>query len=106
MILVYAAPTMFMVAHVRNLLEAEGIDCHVRNEFLSAGAGELPPTEVWPEVWVVDDTQAERARQLIAEATRDGGTGPMDTWQCPVCGEHVDGNFGQCWKCGGVRVDG
>ena len=64
--LVFTAPTMFMVAHIRNLLEAQGIECHIRNEFLSAGAGELPPTEVWPEVWVADDAQAERARRLIA----------------------------------------
>jgi hypothetical protein len=50
MIRVYAAPTMAMVAHVRAVLEGEGIACVVRNEFLGAGAGELPPIECWPEV--------------------------------------------------------
>ena len=103
--LVYAAPTMFMVAHIRNLLEAEGIACHVRNEFLSAGAGELPPTEVWPEVWVVEDTQAERAQRLIAEATKDSGAEPAQPWRCHACAEELDGNFAQCWKCGALRTD-
>jgi hypothetical protein len=104
MILIYTAPTLFMVAHVRNLLEAEGIACHVRNEFLSVGGGELPPTEVWPELWVVDDSQAEHALRLIAEVIKGNGA-EEKSWQCPVCNEDVDGNFGQCWKCGAMRAE-
>lgn len=103
MILVYTAPSMFMVAHIRNLLEVEGIECRVRNEFLSSGAGELPPTEVWPEVWIVDDGQEARARRLIADATTEDAT--LESWRCPVCDETIDGNFGQCWKCGAMRPD-
>lgn len=103
MILVYTAPTMFMAAHVRNLLGAEGIACHVRNEFLSSGAGELPPTAVWPEVWIMDDRQEERARQLIAEVITANAAEAGDVWRCPVCSETIDGNFDQCWKCGAMR---
>ena len=101
MTLVYTASTLFMATHMRNLLEAEGIACHMRNEFLGSGAGELPPTETWPEVWVVDDGQAERARALVADAMAAADAG--EAWRCPACREEVDGNFGQCWKCGAVR---
>src|SRR5437016_10930756 len=70
MMCVYTAQTITIVANVRNVLEANGIPCVLRNEFLSAGFGGLPPIQGWPEVWVANDSDAERARQLIAEATK------------------------------------
>ena len=52
MMCVYTAQTITIVANVRNVLEANGIPCVLRNEFLSAGFGGLPPIQGWPEVWV------------------------------------------------------
>ena len=104
MIRVFSDPTIATVWNVKNALEANGIPCVLRNEFLNAGFGCLPPLWGWPEVWVANDSDAERARQLIAEATGtpDPATEP---WRCRHCGEEVDGIFAQCWNCWAGRQD-
>ena len=103
LIRVYTARTIAMVGHIKNVLEASGIPCFLRNEFLSAGFGELhPPSECWPEVWVTNDSDAERALELLSESTpdREPAEGP---WRCPRCGEEVDAIFAECWNCGAER---
>jgi hypothetical protein len=89
---------MLQVAHIRNFLEAEGIRCRLRNEFLAGAAGELPPIQCWPEVWV-DDLYAQRARELVAELVEQDRDDVASPWQCPSCGEWVEGNFRLCWNC-------
>jgi Putative prokaryotic signal transducing protein len=101
---IYTAQTAAMVAPVKDHLEANGIPCVLRNEFLSAGRGELPPIECWPEVWVADDSDAQRARQLVAEATQ-GPDPAAEPWRCARCGEEVEAVFAQCWKCGAEQQD-
>jgi hypothetical protein len=92
-----------MVGQVKNALEANGIACVLRNEFLSAGLGELHSSgECWPEVWVVNDRDAERARQLLTEASQ-GADPPGEPWRCGRCGEEVDADFAECWNCGRER---
>ena len=102
MIRIYTAQNIALVAPVRNLLEANGIPCILRNDFLSAGRGELPPIECWPEVWVTNDSDAERARELVAEATR-GADPAAEPWRCTRCGEEVDAVFAECWNCRAER---
>ncbi|MCE2543243.1 MAG: DUF2007 domain-containing protein, partial [Acidobacteria bacterium] len=49
---IYSAPVLAQVAHMRQVLEMEGIECRIQGEFRSGAAGEIPPTEAWPELWV------------------------------------------------------
>ena len=87
---------------VRSVLEAAGIHCVVRNQYLSGALGDLPVNECWPQVWVLSDDHAPRALRLIAQALpRDGANG--ECWHCPDCGEQLEPQFGQCWQCGAVR---
>ena len=102
MLLVYSSPNPLMVAHIRNLLEVEFIDCLVKNEYLSGAAGELPPTEAWPELWVTEPRDHERARVIVANALREPST--SEQWTCPQCGEVSEGQFTECWKCGYSRL--
>ncbi len=95
--LVYTAQNGMLVGHLRNILEAEGIHCFTRNEYLSGGAGELPPTETWPELWV-DERDATMAEQLVREFTAEADETPP--WRCENCGEENEGQFALCWKCG------
>lgn len=99
--LLYSAPNTLQVGHIRNLLEAEGIACQLRNEFLSGGMGELPPTEAWPELWV-DEWDLARAQQLL-EAFLQEPAATLPEWVCPVCGERIEGQFSACWRCGRER---
>lgn len=102
MVRVYSAPTLAKVAIVQSVLETSGIACEVRNETLGSAFGELPWAECWPEVWVIDDADVERARELIAEAT-EPGTSAEEPWRCRRCREEVDANLGECWSCGAER---
>ena len=91
---VYTAQTT-MAGNVQNVLEANGIPCVLRNEFLSACFGGLPPIQFGPEVWVANDADVERARQLIAEATKAPAP-RKEPWRCRHCDEEVDAIFAQC----------
>lgn len=101
---VYSAHNPLLVGHMRNILELEGIRCQVRNMGLLGGAGELPPTEVWPELWVEREVDEERAERLIREAMdrEEGGA----SWRCPGCGEELEPQFTTCWQCGSDRPRG
>jgi hypothetical protein len=98
--LIYSAPNLLLVRHFKNLLESHGIDCIIKNENLSGAAGELPPTECWPELWLTDDQYYREARQLLDTDEKD-----QPLWTCPGCGESLEGQFDQCWNCGEYRID-
>ena len=60
---VHTAESIIEIAHLRNLLEAAGIACYVRNERLGGALGEIPFVECWPELWVLRNGDAlQRAR--------------------------------------------
>jgi len=104
MIRVYSAQTIASASNVKNVLEANGIPCVIRNEFLTWAFRGLPPIDFWPEVWVTDDRDAERAQRIIteAEATETSVTAG-EPWRCSRCGEEVDAVFSECWNCGAER---
>jgi hypothetical protein len=95
---VYTAESLIEVAHLRNVLEADGIRCFVRNEGLAGVMGEIPYVECWPELWVVRNGDALRARGLVDEARRSPPAAGPD-WRCERCGELVEGQFDSCWRC-------
>jgi len=85
-----------LFGYVKAMLESQGIECTVTGEHAGELAGRLPAR---PLLWVVDDAKYEEAVKIMrtAEATVDGNTTP---WRCPGCGEKIDGQFAECWKCG------
>jgi hypothetical protein len=93
---------------VKGLLESEGIEATVRGEELSGVRGGVPVTpDTSPSVWVLDDSQIERATAIISQYDSGVTMGAESTspWKCPQCGEQVEGQFTTCWKCGTDRVD-
>ena len=86
------------IHHYRNLLEAEGIPCQIRNEHLASILGEIPLTETWPQLWVVNDLDYDRAMQLIGDDAL--AESPSTPWRCKSCGEQNEGQFAACWNCG------
>jgi len=95
---VYAHDNYFFVFNIRNILENNGIRCEVRNDIMSSAAGEVPPIEVWPEVWVLHEADYEIAEQLIKENLI--GDPAATSWFCQKCGETNAPAFELCWKCG------
>ncbi|HSG59265.1 MAG TPA: DUF2007 domain-containing protein [Woeseiaceae bacterium] len=93
-----SSPSLVTINHYKNLLESEGIACRIKNEHLGSIVGEMPFVEVWPELWVINDLDVDRARQLIDEDI--AAESPGVTWKCKRCGEENEGQFGACWNCG------
>ncbi len=98
MIKVFTAENRLQVFQIKELLEAAGIPCFVKNEYAIGGAGEIAPFDAWPEVWLADDAWQKRAQRVIDEFRQSNQARP--SWVCKECGERNEGNFEICWQCG------
>ena len=98
---VFSSYSLIAAHHARNLLEVEGIRAVVRNEILSSAMGELPPAECQVEVWVLRESDLERANQVLRSENSRRSENP---WECGACGESCEGQFTQCWRCGAYRA--
>lgn len=90
------APNVAIATLWADALRHAGIETSVQRQFLSGVAGELPPDQCLPEVWVRHEEQAARALELLDELRHT----PQRRWVCTQCGELVEGGFEQCWNCG------
>jgi len=87
---------------VKSLLDEAKIPCMVRNGDLSMALSELTPSDCAPEVWILNDEDYPRAREIV-EALRNAKVETPDAWICPGCGEAIEGQFTSCWNCGSER---
>jgi Putative prokaryotic signal transducing protein len=96
---IHSAKDPLMIGHLKNVLATFGIRCIARNLDLISAAGELPPIECWPELWVVDDEKVARAEWVLRRTLA-----PLQSvkkpWLCTGCGETIEGQFSECWNCG------
>ena len=97
---VYSAANISLVSIVKGILEQRGIKCWIKNEALSAGTGELPPIETWPQLCVEKDDYSE-AKHIVEEALAAKDISIM--WKCDSCGEVIEEQFTECWNCGKSR---
>jgi hypothetical protein len=91
-----SAESLITINHYKNLLAAEGIRTEIRNQFLGSILGEMPFAETWPEIWVANDLDFDRATQLITSVESES---PSASWRCKRCGEENEGQFAACWNC-------
>ena len=90
-------------SHLRNLLESAAIPTVLRNENLARLAGEIPFDQCWPEIWLENPLDLDRARALLAELRRNAGQS-RPSWTCHHCNEWLEGQFTACWSCGAQRL--
>jgi hypothetical protein len=95
---IFTAETLVQVVHVQNLLAADGIAAELRNARLAGALGEIPYLETWPQLWV-DDHLFDRASQVIERRLR-GRAETGEPWACLDCGESIEAQFTECWRCG------
>lgn len=93
---VFTHENRMIVYNMKNLLQGEGIDTLLKNEFSGGGVGDLPVFDTWPELWV-GDAQLAQARILLQRVAQ---TPPGAAWRCAGCGEQNEAGFGLCWNCG------
>ena len=98
---IYTAATLPDAHLVVGLLAQAGIAAKVFNENAQGGVGEIPFIHAWPEVWLENEDDTERALDVIRKLER-GGTNQQI--QCRKCGESNPDNFEICWNCG-VTID-
>ena len=106
MIEVYRAAHPAQAHLLRGLLGAEGIEAVVVGEYGFNVRGEAPMTEeTLPRVCVVNVEDAGRARAIAVGFDRGTPAEAPDavSWTCSQCGELIEGQFGECWKCGASR---
>lgn len=87
------------IGHFQSILEQQGFRTFVKNLDASVGMGEIPYTEIWPELWLYEDSEYEEAAALI-DQLRNGLERTVEPWTCPACGTVVEDGFEECWNCG------
>ncbi len=104
MIKVFEDFELARVGQFQSVLEAAGIRTLLKNQYMNSAMGEIPFVELLPELWILDDRDLARARELIAGLlARPSDTGP--DWSCAECGAEAGGSFTSCWNCGAARPD-
>ena len=89
------APNVAIAVLWADTLCQAGIAATVQRQYLSSVAGELPPDQCLPEIWVTRDEQEAEARIFLRQLQHM----PQRRWTC-ACGELVEGGFESCWNCG------
>ena len=90
------APNLAMASLWSDMLTQAGLQSTVLRAYASSIAGEIPPDQALPEVWIADDDQVDAACALLHQLRHP----PFQRWVCAQCGELIEGAFTQCWKCG------
>jgi len=110
----FVSQSLVEVESLKELLGTDGILCTIRNQQGSSLAGEVPFVEVFPELWVVNDADFVRAKELLEEQgsgddverpplfrlSLEGGAdwsptarvqrGSSETAHCTSKGDHLD----------------
>jgi hypothetical protein len=94
------APNLALATLWADMLQRDaGIAATVQRAYASGIAGEIPPDQSLPEIWVQDDRQHTRPLACSRVAAR--AASPLDL---PALPRAVDGPFEQCWNCGQMRA--
>jgi rubrerythrin len=103
MIKVFEDFDIALVGHYQSVLESNDIATFLKNQFGTSGAGELPFVEVVPQLWVLNEADADRAGALIRELQNPESREQLQAWDCPECGTPQEAAFTHCWKCSAPR---
>lgn len=103
MIKVFEDFDITIVGHYQSVLEANNIATFMKNQFGTSGAGELPFTEVIPQLWVLNEADVGHAKELIKELGEPSNKESPQDWICHGCGTPQESAFTHCWKCSAER---
>jgi hypothetical protein len=92
------APNLAIATLWCDMLCGAGFEVSVQRAFASSIAGQIPPDQALPELWLEDEAQAAPALALLHSLQHP----PERRWACAGCGEIIDGPFDTCWCCGGA----
>ena len=90
------APNLAIATLWADVLSGAGLATTVQRAYASGIAGEIPPDQALPELWLADEARWAEALALLRNLQHP----PERRWACRGCGEVIDGPFDQCWQCG------
>jgi len=93
---IYTNENRFIVNNIRNILQNNGIETLLKNEFISGATGDLSPFDTWLELWIEHDKDFDQALSLIEDLEKDDSS---KTWVCQNCHEVNPASFDICWNC-------
>ncbi len=94
--MVYTDENFFLVNNAKNIIEAAGINTFLKNEFAQGAVGEVSAFDCWPEIWVLEDSDYDKALNAMTTAQKSVS---MDDWICNKCLEKNAPAFEICWQC-------
>ena len=103
---IFTADNFVQLDQIRALLLENGIDCMHKGESSigSGGAGgEVPPIAINNEIHIFEESEAERAKELIEEFLTAQNN--RQDWVCADCGEQISKEFSDCWKCAADELE-
>lgn len=95
--LTYRHENRGLVYSIKNILAMHNIDCHIKNDFGNTMGAEFGIGNTLLELWVSDDADYERAREVIEQELEEPKN--QKAWVCQSCGEENAGEFALCWSC-------
>ena len=99
MIRLYRAANLPEAHLIKDLLAQEGIESFVFNENAQSGAGQLPLTEIYPEVWVAKDRDLANAKSVVQQFEKSPPSPGAADRGCATCGQLNPAGFEICWNC-------
>lgn len=95
---IYSAASLPDAHLIRNLLREAGIEAHVLNENAQGGVGQLPVMDAYPQIWIADERDLPRAREMIEAFEQMPSV--RSSLRCERCTEQNPSTFQVCWNCG------
>lgn len=101
MIRLCQSDSAFTLQQYYDALQAQGIACLIRNQFISGAAGDLPIQDTQPELWLMDKDDLIIANKVLDELSAQCEDGE---WVCGSCNEPQEAAFNLCWQCQQPRI--
>ncbi len=94
--LIYTHENMAVVHSAKNILEMNGIECHLKNEHGNTMGAEFGMSNL-VEIWLLNADDYDKALSIIESEI----TNPVEKnkWICDNCKDENEGSFQICWKC-------
>lgn len=99
---VLTSPESAELGLFQNMLTEANIPCEARN-VNAYGFVVLPGSPFFPELWILNDEDYDKAHDLIEEFQHPS-LGVAGVWQCSKCSEQLGSQFDSCWQCGTRRT--
>lgn len=97
MLKIYSAGNIQDAYLVQGLLNEAGIESRILNEYAQGGTGEIPFTQAYPEIWLVYESDTEKAKTIIKSFETSQQLG--EEIVCSKCHEPNPNTFETCWRC-------